>query len=692
MIQFLPLLDELATVRGVDVGTGATDQALPGIFKALHQIAVAIGGVLEPAPLARLVARHARALCEGDSVGLWLMDDQDGLLKAVYVEADHVPQPVPPIEAGDGLIGRAFSLREPVIVTNYAQWEHATAWGREHSRPNAVSVAVPLLVGARAIGALGVGFPRQPWSEPVVVQTLTLLAAQVAPALEAARLYEAARHELTERARREAELQLQAQLLDAVEHALIEIDLDLTIRYWNRAAEKLYGWTADEVMGRKTRDVLKIPDGVIHVTTGLIAQANVGLSSGQEMMLARRDGSMFPALVSSSPVRGADGKVTGLVTASIDLTELVETKRRLHESEQRFRSMFENHPDAAFAFDREGRVILANQCCTELVGYTREEILSGEPRYAVPEEFERGLAFFRAALRGEPQRFESRVVHKDGHEIAVWVTQVPIVVDGEIRGVFGIARDISDQLQAIEELRAGEQRFRALADNSPDLICRYDRSLRLVYANNMAEMLLGRPAVVVNSRAPTENADPDMFAVAAERALQRVFQTGAQQLVKVELPTGLGPRTFEARLAPEPAADGSTHTVIVDARDVTDRERRDRERGGMYQQILTRQEELHQLIQQLLSDHQVEVKRRTSVNLLDILTARERGVLRLVAQGRSNKQIAEQHGLTTGTVKNVIARILDKLHAGDRTHAAALSVRLGLLDEPPADRADGHSD
>jgi GAF domain-containing protein len=90
---------------------------------------------------------------------------------------------------------------------------------------------VPLLVGGRTIGVLGVGFPEPHQATPAAGEILSLLAAEVAPALEAARLYESANAEPAERRRTEEALRVQAQLLEAVEHALIALDLDGTIRY-----------------------------------------------------------------------------------------------------------------------------------------------------------------------------------------------------------------------------------------------------------------------------------------------------------------------------------------------------------------------------------------------------------------------------------------------------------------------------
>jgi GAF domain-containing protein len=174
------------------------NQMQPGVFEALHHIGVAIGGVLEPIGLARLVAEQARVLLATDAAGLWVFDEPSDSLTALHLEGGARPSPA--ARPDKGIVGRAFTERVPVVVLDYPNWEHAVQSASRYGDPQAM-VAVPLLVGGRAVGVLGIGFsdPRQ--ATPAAVETLILLAAQVAPALEAARLYEAARAELADRRR-----------------------------------------------------------------------------------------------------------------------------------------------------------------------------------------------------------------------------------------------------------------------------------------------------------------------------------------------------------------------------------------------------------------------------------------------------------------------------------------------------------
>ena len=179
-------------VRGVCV-----ESTRGRVFRALHDIAVAVGVVLEPADLARSVAERACELLGADGVGLYLCDESATVLVPLHSSDADVRSPEPPIRQGEGAAGQAFLRGEPVSVPDYAAWPDAGAWARAHAV--AAALAVPLRVADRSIGALSVrAYTPRPWTEDDA-QTLSLLAAQVAPGLEAARLYKQTRDEARER-------------------------------------------------------------------------------------------------------------------------------------------------------------------------------------------------------------------------------------------------------------------------------------------------------------------------------------------------------------------------------------------------------------------------------------------------------------------------------------------------------------
>ena len=127
--------------------------------------------------------------------------------------------------------------------------------------------------------------------------------------------------------------------------------------------------------------------------------------------------------------------------------------------------------------------------------------------------------------------------------------------------------------RALARLRAQERDLRALLENAPDVIARFDRSLRCTYVNAAAERATGRPRAAFLGRTPAEM---NVFAEGAalwEAALRRVVETGAEERVELRLDGPAGPRHHEARLVPEPGPDGAVESVLVVGRDITERVR-----------------------------------------------------------------------------------------------------------------------
>lgn len=147
------------------------------------------------------------------------------------------------------------------------------------------------------------------------------------------------------------------------------------------------------------------------------------------------------------------GEAEGAVVARLDITDRKRAERRLQASEQQYRSLFDHNPDAVYSLDLEGEFASVNPACEEVSGYTRQEMLnqSYEP-LIVPEQRERVREYFRRAAAGETVRYETTIHHREGHRVHLQVTNVPMMVDDEVVGVFGIAKDVTELRSVQEEL------------------------------------------------------------------------------------------------------------------------------------------------------------------------------------------------------------------------------------------------
>ena len=144
-----------------------------------------------------------------------------------------------------------------------------------------------------------------------------------------------------------------------------------------------------------------------------------------------------------------------------DVTERHLAEERLRDSEQRYRSLFDHHPDAIYSFDAEGRFVSANAACQALTGYDLAELV-GTPflPLVIPEHRDRATSHFETAMAGSACTYEESIIHRSGRRVDIRITKLPIVVDGKTVGIYGIAQDLTKQralesrLQQAEKLEA----------------------------------------------------------------------------------------------------------------------------------------------------------------------------------------------------------------------------------------------
>ncbi len=162
-------------------------------------------------------------------------------------------------------------------------------------------------------------------------------------------------------------------------------------------------------------------------------------------------------------------------------------------SEQSYRSLFDHNPDAVFSFDFEGRFVSGNESLLRLVECSREEVMGTTfERFLAPEELGRVKTLFQNAIKGQTQNYNTEIVTRTGKRKIINVTKLPILIKGDLRGVFGIAKDITAEMKAREELIASEEKYKSLFSNSPVSKWIYDlATLRIVEVNDSAIMHYG---------------------------------------------------------------------------------------------------------------------------------------------------------------------------------------------------------
>ncbi|HET9011286.1 MAG TPA: PAS domain S-box protein, partial [Gemmatimonadaceae bacterium] len=142
----------------------------------------------------------------------------------------------------------------------------------------------------------------------------------------------------------------------------------------------------------------------------------------------------------------------------MDVTALRSAATRLEESEQRYRSLFDHHPDAVFSLDVAGNLLSANPGCERICGFAPSELIGRTfAPFLPPDQIEHVSAHFKAAVGGEAQSFETAIRHRTGRLVEIDVVNIPIVVGGRVTGVFGIVRDMSDRRALEARLRQAQK-------------------------------------------------------------------------------------------------------------------------------------------------------------------------------------------------------------------------------------------
>ncbi|MBM7591293.1 PAS domain-containing sensor histidine kinase [Brevibacillus fulvus] len=152
-------------------------------------------------------------------------------------------------------------------------------------------------------------------------------------------------------------------------------------------------------------------------------------------------------------------------------------------SKQLYRSLFENNPDAVYALDLEGNLLSGNSVCEKICGYTLQELRKRTVLRSLltEEDVERTVSQFRKSAKGELLENWITIRHKSGYLLKLFNKTFPIVVDDQIVGVYGIARDVTPNYIKKERLRESEERYRLLAENSFDIISKVSLNGKISY-------------------------------------------------------------------------------------------------------------------------------------------------------------------------------------------------------------------
>ena len=256
--------------------------------------------------------------------------------------------------------------------------------------------------------------------------------------------------DVTERCRDQAEIRLQAQLLDSVDVTVVATDLAGVITHWNHGARRALGWEPADAIGRPIIELTAVTGRLGAMADVLDEIRRAGQWEG-ELEVSRRDGTSFPGYVRAALFHDLDDVPAGIVGVCVDVTTQIETERRLRAASDHQRAITDNMGEGLYTLDVEGRLMYLNRAGEELLGWRSFE-LEGEVMHAIT----RGPRLDgTAAVRSDEHVFARR----DDTELPVEVTAAPFETADGVRGTVVVFKDITERKERERELERQLERI-----------------------------------------------------------------------------------------------------------------------------------------------------------------------------------------------------------------------------------------
>ncbi len=249
--------------------------------------------------------------------------------------------------------------------------------------------------------------------------------------------------------RRSEDVQRQlAAVVQSSDDAIYAVNAQGLVTAWNPGAERLLGWTAQEVIGQDPWTATRTPAEIERRQRLMRGDP----ANAFDAEVPGKDGLRIPVLASVSQMRDASGQVVG---AAVILRDITETKRAL-DTRLRLAAIVESSDDAIVGKDLDGGILSWNTGAERLYGYSAEEAEGKNISILVPGDRPNELsAILERVKRGERiEHYETVRMRKDGSRLDVSITISPLRdLSGTVVGASAITRDISEQKRADEEIR-----------------------------------------------------------------------------------------------------------------------------------------------------------------------------------------------------------------------------------------------
>lgn len=351
-------------------------------------------------------------------------------------------------------------------------------------------LSIPMTYQGKLVGFVGFGSAaeRASWSDDSIT-LLKFVAEILVNALEGKRAEEELRGN-RERYRR---------LVEDVNDWVWETDVDAVFTYCSPRVLDILGYEPDEVIGHRPFEFMS-PEAAEIARNSLSPDNLRGKRIPTSTMpLLRKDGHAVMLQMSGTPVFDDRGVFVGHQGVARDMTEQVRAAEEVRESRERYRHLVEDVSDWVWEADTRPIFTYTSPRVRDILGYEPEEVVGRSPySFMAPDVAKAARGLLDPIVhRGEPIPTSNLLLlHKDGHQVVLQISGTPVFDD---RGVFaghrGVARDVTEQVRAADDLRESEERYRNLLETTETGYLILDSEGRVVDANAEYVRLTGRSSL-----------------------------------------------------------------------------------------------------------------------------------------------------------------------------------------------------
>jgi len=277
--------------------------------------------------------------------------------------------------------------------------------------------------------------------------------------------------------------------VESSDDAIVMQSLDAVITGWNPAAERLYGYSADEAIGKSTSII--VPPDRRDQGKDYLGRISRGEPIERfETVRLRKDGAPVEISLSLSPIRGPSGEIIGASGSARSLTEARRAERALQQQLEERRQLFDTSQDLIMIMNSRGEIVQISPSSEAILGYGPDEMIgrSGVD-FIHPDHLDHSREEMRALKRGgHPKLDDTRCLHKDGRE--VWLSWLGNWSD-QAKRYFFVGRDMTEARHAAASLRDSEQLARNIVETALDAFVQTDERSTILNWSSRAEELFG---------------------------------------------------------------------------------------------------------------------------------------------------------------------------------------------------------